>query len=284
MSQEPRSGPIAVLKFGGEVVADAPALAGVLAEVTSLTRSGWRFALCHGGGPQANALQAELGLKPIKVGGRRVTDIATLRVMKQVLAGQVSVDVVAAASAVGLDAVGISGVSAGLVTARRRPPKIVSGGGPKPVDFGLVGDVLRIRRGLVLHLWAGGYTPVINTLGIGEAEPPGPCPVFNINADTVASALAASLGADHLFLMTGVPGVLRDKDDPSTRIPRLGATTARQAIADGTIVGGMIPKVEEALENLALGIRAVHIVGSEPGTLTAEAKSPGARGTVVCSS
>ena len=134
----------AVLKFGGEVVADAVALAGVLRDVASLHAGGWRLVLCHGGGPQANALQERLGLVPLKVAGRRVTDAATLQVMKCVLAGELSVDVVAAGAAVGLRAVGVSGVSAGLVTARRRPPVVVPGAGPEPIDFGLVGDILEV--------------------------------------------------------------------------------------------------------------------------------------------
>lgn len=274
----------AVLKFGGEVVADAPALAAVLGDVARLTGAGWRFALCHGGGPQANALQERLGLQPKKVGGRRVTDAATLQVMKYVLAGELSVDVVAAALAAGLDrAVGISGVSAGLVRARRRPPTVVSGGGDAPVDFGLVGDVTEIRVELLQHLWAGGYTPVVNTLGVDAAADPRShtCAVYNINADTVSSAIAGALRVDHLFLMTGVPGVLRDKDDPRTRIDRLTVAEARAAIASGVIVGGMIPKVEEALANLALGIGAVHILGATPGALQAEADAPGSVGTVL---
>lgn len=271
------SGKAAVLKFGGEVVADAAALAGVLADVAALTRAGWRVVLCHGGGPQANALQERLGLVPHKVAGRRVTDAATLQVMKCVLAGELSVDVVAAAAAAGLRAVGISGVSAGLVTARRRPPVMVAGAGPEPIDFGLVGDVVEIRTDLIAHLWAGGFTPVVNTLGIDPARGE----VYNINADTVASAIAAALRVDHLFLMTGVPGVLANKDDPSTRIPRLTAAEARAAIASGTIVGGMIPKVEEALANIALGIGAVHILGAHAGALQAEAEAPGSRGTVL---
>lgn len=276
-------GPTAVLKFGGEVVADTPRLVAVMAEVKALTDAGWRFVLCHGGNPQANALTAALGLEKKQVGGRRITDADTLRVMKQVLAGECNVDVVAAAAGRGLRAVGISGVSAGLVTAVRRPPKVMTGCGPDPVDFGFVGDVNEIRIGLIEHLWAGGYTPVLNTLGIA-ASPPGesePSEVYNINADTVSSALAASLGAAHLFLMTGVPGVLRDKDDPSTRIDRLTETEARAAISKGVIVGGMIPKIEETLKNLASGVGAVHILGAEPGALRAEAEAPGSRGTVL---
>jgi acetylglutamate kinase len=273
----------AVVKFGGEVVARTHELAAMLADVAALSASGWTFALCHGGGPQANALQARLGVPTVKVAGRRVTDDATLQIMKCVLAGVVSVDVVAAAAAAGLRAVGISGASAGLVTAVRRPPKVVAGAGPEPVDFGHVGDVVLVRTELVELLWRGGFTPVVNSLGIAAAARPGAaaCDVFNINADTVAAALAAALAVDHLFLVTDVPGILRDRDDPSSRIPRLSAADARAAIERGTIVGGMIPKVEEALANLARGIGAVHILPAERGALEAAAREPGARGTVL---
>jgi acetylglutamate kinase len=278
----------AVLKFGGEIVADRPLLLGVLRDVELLVRTGWRFVICHGGGPQAGALARRLGLETVKVGGRRVTDAATLQVMKYVLAGEVSIDVVAAAAGVGIRAVGVSGVSAGVVAARRRPPVPVSGGGAAPVDFGFVGDVERIDTSLLEHLWVGGFTPVLNTLGASEdpVREGESCEVYNINADTVASAVARALRADHLFLMTDVPGVLRDKNDPSTRIPRLRASEARKAIADEIIVGGMIPKVEDALRVLsgpgtAAGIGAVHILGASPGALEAAARSPGERGTVL---
>jgi acetylglutamate kinase len=274
--------PRAIVKLGGEVVARSRELLQLVADVATLCAAGWRIAICHGGGPQASALQERLGVPTIKVGGRRVTDAATLQIMKQVLAGEVSVDVCAAAAAVGLRAVGISGVSAGLVTAHRRPPTRVSGGGPELVDFGLVGDITEIRTELIEQLWAGDFVPVVNSLGIAEAaSSSSPCEVYNINADTVASALAAALAVDHLFLVTDVSGVLRDRDDPDSRIPRLAASEARAAIADGTIVGGMIPKVEEALNNLARGIGSVHIVGVGSGVLQQAALQPGTRGTVL---
>ncbi len=269
--------PTAMLKLGGEVVADAPALAAVLADVRALSESGWRFVVCHGGGPQAGALQERLGVPTVKVGGRRVTDAATLQIMKQVLAGEVSVDLVAAAVAAGLAAVGVSGVSCGVVTAHRRPPMKVSGSGDAPVDFGFVGDIDEIRAELLQHLWAGGYVPVLNSLGIDGSTRQ----VYNINADTVASAVAAALAVDHLFLVTGIGGVMRDKDDPTTRIPVLHASEARKAIADGTIVGGMIPKIEEALDNLRHGIGAVHIIGPSAGGLEQAAREPGRRGTAL---
>lgn len=274
--------PTAMLKLGGEVVADGPALAGMLADVRALLDAGWRFVVCHGGGPQASALQERLRVPTVKVGGRRVTDEPTLQIMKQVLAGEMSVDLVAAAVAAGVPAVGVSGVSCGVVTAHRRAPVKVSGGGDEPVDFGLVGDVAEIRTALIHHLWAGGYVPVLNSLGIDDGPAGAPAwQVYNINADTVASAVAAALRVDHLFLVTGIGGVMRDKDDPSTRIPVLHAAEARRAIADGTVVGGMIPKLEEALDNLQHGIGAVHIIGPGAGVLEQAAREPGRRGTAL---
>ncbi len=283
MNPSPGTGPLGILKFGGDVVADTPRLAAVIREVTHLTRQGWRFILCHGGNPQANSLTARLNLEKKQIGGRRVTDADTLQVMKFVLAGECNIEVVSACAAAGLDAIGLSGASAGIVTAIRRPPKVFSGCGPDPVDFGFVGEITEIRTGALEHLLAGGYTPVLNTLAIEKTPSAGNeiCQVFNINADTVSSALAAMLRADHLFLMTGVPGVLKDKDDPTTRIPHLTEASARAAIESEVIVGGMIPKIEEALKNLSRGIKAIHILGADPAALNGEAHHPGSKGTVL---
>jgi len=264
-----------VIKFGGDVVADRSALARVLAPVQAQIEAGNQVLLCHGGGPQANALSGRLGLVPRKVGGRRVTDADTLQVVKCVLAGEVNVDVVAACRRAGITrAVGISGVSDGLVTAARRPPKVVSGSEGKAVDFGFVGDVVEIRTEVIRHLWAGGLMPVVNTLGIDDAGV-----VYNINADTISTALAGALGADARYMITGVPGVLRDRHDPATRIPELTVGEARQAIAEGVIVGGMIPKVEEALKQLEAGLKAVHILGADG--FVAEIHVPGSAGTTL---
>jgi acetylglutamate kinase len=282
-SRQNDEAPLAVVKFGGDVVADTARLLDVVGDVAELTSAGWKFLICHGGNPQANSLTNRLRLERKQVGGRRITDAATLQVMKQILAGECSVDVVAAATAAGIRAVGISGVSDGTVTAERRPPRVFSGCGPDPVDFGFVGEIREIRPELIRHLWQGGFTPVFNTLGINPRPDPqtGVCQVYNINADTVAAAIAARLAARHLFLITGVPGVLRDKEDPSTRIPRLTASQARQAISEGIIAGGMIPKIEEALRNLTLGIGAIHIMGAGTGALQEEARNPGSCGTVL---
>jgi acetylglutamate kinase len=265
-----------VVKIGGELAQDRQRLARTVgAAVRAFLDAQVKVCVLHGAGPQATELTRRLGLEPQVVGGRRITDEATLEVMKMTLAGQVAVDVASAFRQARVPALCTSGVSAGLIDARRRPPKIVSGAGPDPVDFGLVGDVTAVNTEVLERLAAAGLVPVLGTLA-GDASGQ----VFNINADTVATRVAAQLGAAKLFLVSNVPGVLADKDDPSTRIPRLSPEQARKEIAAGVIQGGMIPKVEESLQMLEAGIDAIHIVGLHPDdALLREAAEPGSCGT-----
>jgi acetylglutamate kinase len=265
-----------VIKIGGELAAEPKKLADTVGRaVRAFLEQGVKVAVVHGGGPQATELQKRLGLETRQVGGRRITDEATLEVMKMSLAGQVSVDVAAAFRLAQVPAVCTSGVSAGLVDAVKRPPMVVSGGPPEPVDFGLVGDVTTVNVPLLERLSQAGVVPVMGSLA-GDADGR----VFNVNADTVATRVAAQLKAKRLFLVSNVPGVLRDKNDPSTRIPKLTAAEARAQIASGVIVGGMIPKVEESLDMLDDGIGAIHIVGLNPAdAILREAREPGSAGT-----
>jgi acetylglutamate kinase len=266
-----------VVKIGGELASDRQKLARTVGRaVHAFLAAGVKVAVVHGGGPQATELSKRLGIQTKQVGGRRVTDEATLEVMKMTLAGQVSVDIASAFKVAKVPAFCTSGVSAGLVEAMKRPPMVVTGGGPDPVDFGLVGDVTGVNVALLEKLAAAGVVPVMGSLA-ADAEGN----VFNINADTVATRVAAKLLAARLFLVSNVPGVLRNKEDPTTRIPRLTPAEAKTQISTGVIVGGMIPKVEESLAMLEEGIAAIHIVGLDPDTaILDEANSPGSRGTV----
>ena len=155
---------------------------------------------------------------------------------------------------------------------------MVSGGGPDPIDFGLVGDVIGFRTELIDLLTGAGHVPVLACLGADAAGQ-----LLNINADIVANQLAQALEADHLVLVTGVAGVLRDVADPGSRMPRLTAAEARDAIAGGAIVGGMIPKIEESLAVLATGkVGSIHIVGDlRPGDLARALDQPGSIGTAL---
>src|SRR5262249_34972213 len=146
--------------------------------------------------------------------------------------------------------------SACAVLANRRPPKVVTGGGPDPVDFGFVGDVVGVNSDLIALLGGAGYVPVLACLGADENGG-----VFNINADAVANQVAIRLDARALVLITDVPGVLRDISDPSSRIGRMTIAEGRRAIDEGVVTKGMIPKLEESFAAIAEGVRAVHVVG-----------------------
>ncbi|HEY4056448.1 MAG TPA: acetylglutamate kinase [Kofleriaceae bacterium] len=264
-----------VIKIGGEVIGSGEA-AVLATDVAALVATGARVAIVHGGGPQATALSAQLGLPVTQVAGRRVTDAATLDVMKMTVAGKLNVDLTATLVAAGVRAVGLHGASATVVRATRRPPKAYVEGG-EPVDMGFVGDVTGFNIALLATLWAADYVPVLACLGSD-----GQGGVYNINADMVGNQLAAALGADRLFLVTSTPGVLRDVKDPSSRIASLTRTEALAAIADGTVGGGMVPKIEEALAVLESGVGAIHILGKlSPGDLVRCATEPGTIGTTL---
>jgi acetylglutamate kinase len=267
-----------VIKLGGEVV-QGPHMAAIAADVAEMRAAGVPIVIVHGGGPQATELQKRLGQTPKIVGGRRVTDQETLEVMKMIVAGKVNVDLCAALVAGGSKPVGLHGASACTVLAQRRPPTIVSGGGPDPVDFGYVGDVVGVNDGLISLLISDGYVPVLACLG---ADPQGG--LYNINADAVANQVAIRLDARALVLVTDVPGVMRDINDPSSRIGRLTMADGKRAIDDGIVTKGMIPKLEESFAAIAQGVKAVHIVGKlSKGDLTRAVNTPGEVGTVLVS-
>ena len=231
------SSPPVVLKLGGEVVS-GPHMAAIAADVAEMRAKGQPVVLVHGGGPQATDLQKRLGQTPKIVAGRRITDEGTLEVMKMTVAGKVNVDLCSALLAAGAKPVGLHGASALTVRASKRPPKIVSGGGPDPIDFGHVGDVQGVNQELIALLVDHGYVPVIACLGADEQGR-----TYNINADIVANKIAILLDARALVLVSDVPGVLRNIEDPSSRIPRITIAEGKQAILDGVVTKGMIPKL-----------------------------------------
>jgi acetylglutamate kinase len=258
-----------VVKLGGDVL-DGDVrhdLARSLAE--SQLRG--RGVVVHGGGAQVTALAAKLGLPTQMVGGRRITDAATLEVMEMVVAGRLNVELCAALAAAGVPAVGLHAGS-GVIKARRRPPRVMSGAGPEPIDFGLVGDVTGFDLALLGTLAGAGYLPVLSCLGLDPAGQ-----VLNLNADLAASQLAIALTAEALIAVTAVGGVRREVSDPNSRISRLTVATARAAIADGTVKGGMIPKLEEAAAAIDAGVSRVEIVA--PHEIVAALLHPGTVGT-----
>ena len=265
-----------VVKIGGELAQDVPRLSRTVgAAVRAFLDAGIKVCVVHGGGPQATELAKKLGLETKQVAGQRVTDEATLEVMKMTLAGQVSVNVASALRLAGVPALCTTGVSGGLVDASRRPPVDVAGI-EGPVDYGLVGDIAAVNVTMLETLSERGVV-----VGLGSLAGDVHGRVFNVNADTVATRVAGKLRAARLLLVSNVPGVLKDRNDPASRIPRLTPREARAQIAAGVIQGGMIPKVEESLAMLDEGIDAIHIVGLSPeSAILDEALEPGRYGTV----
>jgi acetylglutamate kinase len=265
-----------VLKLGGEIV-HAPELDVVARDLRKLVDGFHRVAIVHGGGPQATALQKTLGLETRMVAGRRFTDERTLEVMKYVVAGQLNLDLCARLLANGVMGVGLHGASGHAIQARKRPPRVMQGAGPDPVDLGLVVDVTGFNLPLLGDLFERRYVPVLACLGCDDRGQ-----ALNINGDTVASQLAGALRADALVLVTSTPGVLRDVHDPASRIPRITRAEFEAMVKDGTVSGGMIPKLEESFDVLRSGARSVVIIGKlAPGDLEHAVLDPGSAGTVL---
>ena len=265
-----------VVKFGGEIADDPARLVSFCEELALCAQVGIRIVAVHGGGKQATELSKRLGLEPSIVEGRRVTDEPTLDVVKMVFAGKLNTEILGALTRAGVAAVGLSGVDAGLVRARRRPPQTVVDGAtgePRTVDYGFVGDILDVDPRLLETLLAGGFVPVIASLAADDEGN-----VYNVNADTVASAVAASLGAEKWIVATNVAGVL---DADGKLLGRLTADEARTLVRDRVITGGMVPKVDAALAAIEAGVAAVHLIdGTRPGALLDEVFTTGGNGTM----
>jgi len=269
--------PIAVVKVGGDVLLDKTEREGLAQNIQQMIAAGWSMVLLHGGGPQVNRLQEKLGLVPNKVGGRRITGLDDLQVVKQAIAGEVNVDLTALLISYGIPAFGCHGASGQLIQATKRPPIMVSGEGDNLIDFGEVGDVSHINSDLLKGLLALNQVPVIATLGIGEQGR-----IFNINADTTVVQIAKALSADLLLLTTAVGGIFEDLAKPDSRIKQVNRKQAKALIANGVIQGGMIPKVEEAMGLLDHGVGSIAIVGGKvKGAFLSVAQGDGEVGTRI---
>lgn len=243
--------PIVVVKIGGALVSDADALQTLWRGLRGL-REQKRVVLVHGGGPQMTALARRLGHEPRIVQGRRVTGDLDLDIVKWTMRGALSAEVVASAQAHGLNAVGLSGADGKLVLVTRRPPLEIDG---ETVDFGHVGDIVSVSPLLLHTLLGAGFVPVVTGLCADVAGK-----LYNVNADTIASALAETLGATHFWLVTESGGVRFDAAAENTHIETLDFNTYQQGVEAGWIGGGMRLKAETAFMALRLGVPDVRIL------------------------
>jgi len=268
-----------VVKLGGEVLADPEALDHVAGQAGLLHSLGIRIVMVHGGGPQASAMLTRLGHEPVLIAGRRVTDDAALEVAKMVYPGLLSTELLSALRRHQVQAVGVSGVDADLLTARRRPPQEVTGddGVAKTVDYGHVGDIESVDPRILHSLLATRFVPVVASLA-GDADGN----VYNVNADTVAEALAIALKAMKLLYLTGAPGVLRDRSDPSSLVAFADPDDLTGLLQSGVIAGGMRPKVEACIRAATGGVERTHIIdGRLHDSLLLEVFTGSGTGTMI---
>ncbi len=268
-------GKVFVLKVGGEIFADTARTAALMEQVGILHQVGIRVVLVHGGGPQSTKLAKALGVDTTFVDGRRVTDGASLEVATMVLNGQINTRVLAACRDLQIPAVGISGIDAGLIRAHRRPP--VERKGSTPVDYGFVGDIDRVDADIVRKQLDNGLMPVISPLSCDESGT-----ILNINADTVAAAIAAELKAEKLILATGAPGILGDIADPTSLISYIDRKALDKLRDDGKLADGMLPKAAAIDAALANGVERVHVISYKlPDSLLLEVFTNEGTGTLV---
>ena len=266
-------GKVTVIKLGGSVLDDSDALAHILTDVIFMETVGLKPVVVHGGGKTINRALIEAGIEPLFRMGRRVTDDATLSVVNDVLGGELNRHVTTEIERLGGRAMNLSPHTTNVLFGK--PLKLTDAEG-QPVDLGHVGVVTRVDRNVIENLHYCDQVPIIPSMCLhdvdefqnetldGKILPPetndADLPRYNVNADTAAMAVAQALGADKLVFLSDVNGVRRDPGDADSIIESLTATEARQLIADGTVAGGMIPKVEACLETLDRGVRKVHIV------------------------
>jgi acetylglutamate kinase len=243
-----------VVKAGGGVFADTESTRVLIEQIAILHYFGVRVVMVHGGGPQTTEVSEALGVPTRMVEGRRVTDQKSIDVTSMVLNGLINTRVLGICRELNIDAVGISGVDAGLVLAHKRPPVKVGPAG-EIVDFGFVGDIDLVDTTVIRKLLDNGLMPVVSPLSADDKGV-----LLNINADTVAAAIGATLGAEKLILCTGAPGILGDVKDPGSLISYTDLPGLKRMREEGRIVDGMLPKAKAIEDAIRGGVRRVHVV------------------------
>lgn len=254
-----------VIKYGGNAMINKELKESVMHDLVLLTTIGIRVVLVHGGGPEISKTLEKMNIKSEFVSGLRVTDKETANVVQMVLAGKVNKDLVCQIGNLGGHAIGLSGMDGNMIKCR-----------PLDKAHGYVGDITEMNMDVVQEALEHGFIPVISTVGYDEE---GNC--YNINADTVAAAVAGKLKAEALISMTDVAGLLRDKDDESSLIHRVYISDVPALIADGIISGGMIPKIDSMTQAIREGVKRAFIIdGRVPHSILMEMLTDEGMGTM----
>lgn len=238
------NGKIVVVKYGGNAMVNEELKDSVMRDIVLMSLVGIRVVLVHGGGPEITALLNKMGKETEFVNGLRVTDKETAQVVQMVLAGKINKNLVNLLQIRGGKAMGLSGVDGHMIEAHQKDERL-----------GFVGEISHVDVQPILDVLEKGYIPVVSTVGCDKSGN-----VYNVNADTAAARIAGELRAESLISMTDISGILKDPSDPSTLISEITATQAEQLIADGTVSGGMIPKVQCCVNALNWGVQKVFII------------------------
>jgi acetylglutamate kinase len=263
-----------VVKAGGGVFADAAAVRGLIEQIAILHYFGVRVVFVHGGGPQLTEITEQLGVPTRMVQGRRVTDQKSIDATSMVLNGLINTKLLALCREMNIDAVGVSGVDAGLIRAHKRPPVKVDG---ETVDYGFVGDIDAVDTTVLNKLLDNGLMPVVSPLSADENGV-----LLNINGDTVAAAIGAALSAEKLMLCTGAPGILERVEDPSSIISYTDLAGLKRLREEKRIVDGMLPKAKAIEDAIRGGVRRVHVMSYKSGEgILAEVFTNEGAGTLI---
>jgi len=241
-----------VVKLGGSTLDQPEAVDSLLTDVVFMASVGMRPVIVHGGGKAISAAMKVAGIVPRFVEGRRFTDSDTLKIASDVLVQNISASIVDSLRAKGDTATALHFQSENALIAEKLELKDAAG---EPIDLGYVGNVIKVDRDLLIRICSTGTIPVIPCIALdcnGHR--------FNVNADTAAAAVARELNVEKLIFLSDIPGILTDVNDPNSRLSHVNAEQVRELIRNGTIAGGMVPKVEAALDALDAGVRKVHIV------------------------
>ena len=259
------TGKIVVIKYGGNAMINEKLKDSVIRDVVLLSLVGVKVVLVHGGGPEISEMLEKIGKEVKFVNGLRVTDKETIDIVQMVLAGKVNKSLVNLIQNCGGKAIGLSGIDGHMIEAKM-----------KNEQLGYVGDITDINIAPILDVIEKGYIPVISTIGCDKDGN-----TYNINADTAAARIAGKLHAESLISLTDIAGVMRDKDDPATLIPKMSVKESEKLIADGVIVGGMIPKVECCTNAIKWGVHKVFIIdGRVPHSILIETLTDEGIGTM----
>ena len=269
-------GKIFVIKAGGAVFGDQVATRALIEQIAILHYLGIRVVMVHGGGPQLTQITEAMGVPTRMVQGRRVTDEQSIDATSMVLNGLINTRLLAMCRELDIEAVGVSGVDAGLIKAHRRPPVEVDS---VMVDYGFVGDIDLVDGSVLRKLLDNGLMPVVSPLSADENGQ-----LLNINADTVAAAIGAALGAEKLILCTGAPGILENVDDPRSVISYTDLKGLEAMRASGAIKDGMLPKAKAIESAIRGGVHRVHVISYDaPDSILAEVFTNEGTGTLIVS-